>query len=391
MKIKIAVFFGGQSVEHEISVVSALQTIEAFDKQKYDIIPVYISKDGAWYSGENLLNVENYKNIKTLLEKTDEVFINPKLNDFTIQKKKKSFLKKSEEIIFDIAFPVLHGTNGEDGALQGLFELKGVPYVGCNVLASAVGMDKIIMKKVLNESGILVTDYTWFTDKDWHYNKDDIVGKIEKLGYPVIVKPANLGSSVGISKAKNLEELKDAVDNAANFSHRLLVEKIVPNLKEINCSVLGDSEEQHASVCEEPVMSGDILSYQDKYVTKSGSSKGMNSTKRIIPADISNKLTTEIQELAKNTFKTLASSGVARIDFLINTETEQVFVNEINTIPGSLSFYLWEATDMKFAELLNKLVEIALKRKRERENLMLSYDGNIFNLDMNSLKLGGKK
>jgi len=391
MKIKIAVFFGGQSVEHEISVVSALQTIEAFDKQKFEIIPIYISKEGVWYSGIELLNIENYKNIKNLLKITDEVYINPRLNDFSVYKKKKSFLKKSEEIKFDIAFPVLHGTNGEDGALQGLFELKGVPYVGCNVLASAVGMDKIIMKKVLKESNILVTDYTWFTDKDWHYKKAEILKNIEEIGYPVIVKPANLGSSVGISKAKNEEELVDAVDNASNFSHRLLVEKIVPNLKEINCSVLGDSEEQHASVCEEPVMSGEILSYQDKYVTKSGSSKGMSSTKRIIPANISDELTKKIQALAKETFKTLASSGVARIDFLIDTKTEQVFVNEINTIPGSLSFYLWEATDKKFAELLNNLVDLALKRQREKENLTLSYDGNIFNLDMNSLKLGGKK
>ena len=389
MKINIGVFFGGQSVEHEISVISALQAIKAFDTEKYEIIPIYISKSGVWYSGEELLNIENFKNISNLLEKSEEIYFTPEHNDFTLYSKSKSFWKQKKKLRkLDIAFPILHGTNGEDGALQGIFELKGIPYVGCDVLASAIGMDKIIMKMILKESNIQITDYVWFTDKEWHNNNKEILSKIDKIGYPTIVKPSNLGSSVGISKVNNPDELSDAIDHAGSFSNRLLVEKLVPNLKEINCSVLGDNEEQTISVLEEPVGGKDILSYEDKYMSKGSSSKGMSGTKRIIPANISDELTKEIQELARQTFKVLSSSGVARIDFLIDNETKQVYVNEINTIPGSLSFYLWEATDMKYKELLDNLIQLALKRQREKQNLMQSYEQNIFNIDMNSLKQG---
>ena len=382
MKIKVGVIFGGRSVEHEISVISAQQAIAAFDKNSYDITPIYITKTGKWYTGNALLVVDNYRNTDSLLAQCTEIYLTPTFGDFTINAVQSSIWKSRELGKIDIAFPIIHGTNGEDGSLQGLLELKGIPYVGCDVLSSAIGMDKIMMKMVLKESKLPVVDYTWFTDRSWHMDKDAIIENIKKIGFPVIVKPSNLGSSVGVSKAADEAALIDAVELAGRFSSRILVERMVVDLKEINCSVLGDSANQTASVCEEPLGAGDILSYKDKYVsnTKGGSSKGMTSTKRQIPANIPKEQTQLIQDLAKETFRILSCSGVSRIDFLVDKKDNKVYVNEINTIPGSLSFYLWDATDKNFAQLLKTLIDVALKRQRERDNLVVSYGENIFSM-----------
>ncbi|WP_428328979.1 D-alanine--D-alanine ligase family protein [Mucilaginibacter sp.] len=388
MKIKVGVIFGGRSVEHEISVISALQAISAFDKNSYEITPIYITKNGKWYTGAELLNVDNYKNIETLLDKSTEIYLSPTYGDFTINSVQSSIFKNKEIGKIDVAFPIIHGSNGEDGSLQGLLELKGIPYVGCDVLSSAVGMDKIMMKMVLKESKLPVVDYTWFTDRSWHTDQKNILATINKIGFPVIVKPSNLGSSVGVSKAANEADLIDAVELAGRFSNRILVEHMVVNLKEINCSVLGDAAIQNASVCEEPLGGGDILSYKDKYITKGGSSKGMSTLKRQIPANISAELSEKIQDLAKETFRVLSCSGVSRIDFLVDKDNDSVYVNEINTIPGSLSFYLWEATGKNFGQLLKEMIDIALKRQRERENLVMSYGENIFSMGAGLSKSG---
>ncbi len=392
MKIKLGVIFGGRSVEHEISVISAMQAISAFDKGSYDITPIYITKTGKWYTGAELLNVDNYKNIDSLLAKSTEVYFTPTYGDYSLYPVSTSIWKKKEPIKIDVAFPILHGTNGEDGTVQGLLELKGIPFAGCNTLSSAVGMDKIMMKMALKESGLPVVDYTWFTERSWHTNQAQVIEKVKQIGFPVIVKPANLGSSVGVSKAADEKQLVEAVELAGRFASRILVERMVVNLKEINCSVLGDADEQQASVCEEPIGSGDILSYKDKYVnnSKGGSSKGMTSTKRRIPADIPADMAEKIQHLAKETFRVLDCGGVSRIDFLTDTQTGDVFVNEINTIPGSLSFYLWEQTGKDFAKLLRAMVDLALKRKRERDNLVISYSENIFNMSGAGLMKSGK-
>lgn len=392
MKIQIGFFFGGKSVEHEISVISALQTIAAVDKNKYEIVPVYISKSGEFYTGDQLLVVDSYKNIDNLLRHCTKIRFSSNYGDSNLYNAQKGIFDKQIVTKIDVAFPVLHGTNGEDGTIQGLFELIGIPYVGCNVLGSAIGMDKIIMKMVLRESGIPIVDYVWFYSKDWLKNKAEISAKMNKLGFPVIVKPANLGSSVGISKAANEDELEDAISLASCFSNRIVIEQMVVNLREINCSVLGDYENAETSVCEEPVKQGDFLTYQDKYVnnSKGGGSKGMTSTKRIIPAPISDEMTKAIQEYALQTFRVLGSAGVSRIDFMIDDNTKNIYVNEINTIPGSLSFYLWEATNKTFQELVSKLIDLALKAHREKNNLTLTYDSNIFDLKSGS-KIGGTK
>jgi D-alanine-D-alanine ligase len=386
MKTNIAVFFGGRSVEHEISVISALQAIHAFNGDKYNVIPIYISKQGRWYTGEKLLEVSNYRNMKSLVEQCTEVYMRPEYGDYNLYKAQKSFFSRSNDIVAQLhaAIPVLHGTNGEDGIFEGLLQTIGIPYAGCDTLSSANGMDKITMKMILRESGIPVVDYVWFTDYEWFAKRDELVEKIEKqLGYPVIIKPANLGSSVGIGTAANRDQLIEKIDNAERFSQRIIVEHMIEDLQEINCSVLGDADNHQSSVCEEPVKTGKFLSYEDKYMGGSKSQKGggsMQSSERRVPADISAELTERIRTMAGETFRVLSCHGVSRIDVMIDRKDNSVYVNEINTIPGSLSFYLWEASGISFTQLMDTLVELAFKRKRATDNKTFSFDNNIFAL-----------
>jgi D-alanine-D-alanine ligase len=380
MKINVAVFFGGISVEHEISVISASQAMSAVDTGKYQVTPIYISKNGLFYTGKDLMDIKNYSDMNKLLAKCQRINIIIENNEPVIVKYPGGRFGNHVIGKIDVAFPVVHGTNVEDGTLQGYLEMLGIPYVGSDILSSAVGMDKVIMKKVLRESGIPAVDYVSFYSKDWYKDNQAILAKIEKeLKFPVIVKPANLGSSVGITKVNTINELEDAVFQAQTFSKKILIERMVKNLKEINCSVLGDYEKTEASVCEEPISSDEILSYKDKYLNKSGT-KGMSATNKKLPADIPEEQARLIQSLAMETFKILGCSGVARVDFLIDKDTNKVYVNEINTIPGSLSFYLWEATGKPFHQLIDELIRLALKRERERKSIVFSYNVNILSL-----------
>ena len=280
-----------------------------------------------------------------------------------------------------VVVPVLHGTNGEDGIFEGLLDTIGIPYAGCNTLSSANGMDKITMKMILRECGIPVVDYVWFTDKEWFSRRDAIIDEVEKkLGYPVIVKPANLGSSVGIGKASDRASLMAKIDNAEKFSQRIIVEHMIEQLQEINCSVLGDADDHQSSVLEEPIKTGDILSYEDKYMGGSKGSHGMQNSDKRIPAELPQDVTEHIRHIAGETFRVLSCHGVSRVDVMIDRKDGAVYVNEINTIPGSLSFYLWEATGITFEKLMDRLVELALKRKRESERKTFTYDANIFAL-----------
>lgn len=399
MKTNIAVFFGGRSVEHEISVLSALQAISAFDKDKYEVVPIYITKDGKWFSGSELLDIDNYKDMKALEKKTEEVFMKPVYGDYNLYKVKGGMFSKGNPVMSQLhaAVPVLHGTNCEDGIFEGVLETVGLPFAGCNTLSSAVGMDKIMMKMILRAEGIPVVDFIWTTDKDWGRKRDEIISRVEsELKYPVIVKPANLGSSVGIGKAENREELIRKVDEAEKFSHRIIIEKCIEDLKEINCSVLGDTEECRASILEEPIKSGEILSYTDKYMggSKTDGGRGMAVSEKRIPAELPQDVTEKIQKMATDTFKALNCHGVSRVDVMIDNKTGEIFVNEINTIPGSLSYYLWEASGISFTELMDRLVKLAYKRKRETDRKSFSYDTNIFTMKggvKGGLKGGTKK
>lgn len=383
MKTKVGVFFGGRSTEHEISVISANQAINALDANQYEIVPVYITKEGKWFSGEALLKLEEYKNIPRLLSKCEPVYMKAIYGDFKLySEKRQGFLKKEVVIAsLDVVIPVLHGSNGEDGTFQGVMESIGIPYVGCDVLSSANGMDKIYMKMILKANDIPVVPYYWFTVKNWIKNENIILDEIEKnIGYPVIVKPANLGSSVGIGRAIDRKALKEKITDASKYSSRIIVEHMIEDLQEINCSVLGDCDDYMTSVLEEPIKSGEILSYEDKYMGGSKGAKGMQASLKRIPADLPEDVTKTIQKYAGLTFSVLSCSGVSRVDLIIDRTNNNIYVNEINTIPGSLSFYLWEATGISFTELMNRLVRIAISRKREHDSKIVSYDQNIFNM-----------
>ena len=381
MKTNIGVFFGGRSTEHEISVISASQAMAAINRDKYDVTPIYISKQGKWYTGDLLFDTANYRDMNALIAKCQEVYMRPAYGDYNLYKAKKPLFGSDVVAHIDVVIPVLHGSNVEDGIFEGVLQTIGIPYAGCDVLASANGMDKITMKMILAACNIPVVDYVWFTDKQWFSQRDALIEKIEsKLGYPVIVKPANLGSSVGIGRAVNREQLIEKIDGAEIYSTRIIVEHMVEELQEINCSVLGDCDEYRTSVCEEPIKSGEILSYEDKYMGGSKGAKGMQASQKRIPAELPDEVTKRIQFLAGETFRVLSCHGVSRVDVIIDRSNSNIYVNEINTIPGSLSFYLWEATGIPFDKLMDTLVDLALKRKRESGMKTVSYDHNIFNL-----------
>ena len=389
MKTNIGVFFGGRSTEHEISVISASQAMAAIDKDRYDVTPIYISKEGRWYTGEALLDLKAYRDIPALLKRVEEVYMEPEYGDYNLYRRKRSLFGGNPVVTkLDVVIPVLHGSNGEDGIFEGVLESIGIPYAGCSTLSSANGMDKITMKMIMAACDIPVVDYVWFTDKQWFSRREAIISEVEsKLGYPVIVKPANLGSSVGIGSAKTREELVERIDDAERYSSRIIVEHMVKNLREINCSVLGDCDEFETSVCEEPLHSGDFLTYEQKYGArpakggaKGGNRQGMASSAKRIPADLPKEVSDRIRFLAGETFRVLSCHGVSRVDVMMDGDTGEIFVNEINTIPGSLSFYLWEAADLRFDQLMDRLVKLALKRKREQERKTFSFDQNIFAL-----------
>jgi D-alanine-D-alanine ligase len=395
-KIRLGVIYGGPSVEHEIAVISAVQAMHAADEQKYEIIPIYISKQGLWYTGDVLLDMAAYADLPGLLKQCKQVYMKADRGAHHLVAEGKGFFAKPTNIELDVLLPVMHGAHGEDGCLQGFLELLNIPYAGPGVLAAAVGMDKIMMKNVLAANGLPVLDAVWFTADEWFADKSTKMAEIEKkLGYPVIVKPANLGSSVGINKAANSQELEAALDEAAGFSGRLLIEPCLVDMREVNCSVLGYGAKIRASVCEEPLTDNAFLTYQDKYMSggdsakgaksgvktggtkQAGSKGGMSSAKRRIPADLPDEVTAEIQRLVQRAFVALDGCGVARIDVMIDRQTDKIYINEINTIPGSLSFYLWQASGLDFAGLIDELVESALWRQRTKEKLTYSYDTNI--------------
>ncbi len=381
MKTNVAVFYGCRTVEHEVSIISAVQAMRAINREKYDITPVYVTKSGEMYTGDCLFAIEEYRNLPEMLSKCKKVYF-VRENDNVVMKSvvKKAFSKDTATVI-DVAFPVVHGTNCEDGTIQGFFEYLNLAYVGCDIISSAVGMDKSIFKDVLKNAGIPVLDCITFRAREYVADKESICKKIKtEIGFPLIVKPVNLGSSVGITKVNTENELDAAISLAISFADKVLVEKAITSLREINCSVLGNADDCEASVCEEPFMNDEILSYEDKYMgnaKKGGGSKGMASLGRKIPADLSEEKSDEIRDLACKIFKAIGANGVVRIDFMIDTDTDTVYANEINTIPGSLAFYLWEASGVKYCELIDRLIELAFKRQRNRENITYTIDTNI--------------
>ena len=389
MKTRVAMIFGGKSVEHEVSVISGIQAYLSMNTDKYDVIPVYMNKKNEMYIGEDIGKIEEYKDIPALLNKSKRVIMLREGDKVVLKEQKTKLFGGMKPIEIDVAFPVEHGTKVEDGAFQGYLKTLGLPFVGCDVTASAVGMDKNIQKLILKENNIPVLDAKLYTGSDYA-NMDKMVGGIEAtFGYPVIVKPVNLGSSVGITVAKDRDSLVAALDNGFKYSTKVLVEHAISKLREINCSVLGDENEAEASEIEEPMHTEDILSYEDKYVSnaKGSGSKGMASVARKIPAEVSTEMREKIRDLAVRAFKVLGCNGVSRIDFMIDEETGNLYFNEINTIPGSLAFYLWEPIGVPYKELLDRMIKLALKRARTEESITFTFDTNI----LNGASFGGTK
>lgn len=384
MKIRLGVIFGGESVEHEVSIISAIQAMNKMDSEKYEIIPIYITKDRQWYTGEMLKEIETYSDLSLIKRYAKNVVLYEDNGKFVLQNKK-GFRRIVKEI--DMVFPIVHGTNVEDGVLQGYLESIGIPFVGGDVYASAVGQDKIFMKEIFRENDLPVCDYAWFYDTEYEDDNEKVLARVEKLTYPVIIKPATLGSSVGIKTAHNKEELKVAIDEAIKYDHKIVVEKLVENLMEVNISVLGNYSNQQVSAIEQVIPTKDFLTYEDKYLGSSKTkgkiggkfktSKGMVSTSRVIPAPLPKKMKEEVEKVAVGAFKALGSSGVVRIDFLVDEKEKKIYINEVNNIPGSLSFYLWEPIGKEYTELLDDMINIGVRDYKMRIAKTHSFDTNI--------------
>lgn len=383
MKIKLGVIFGGCTVEHEVSIITAVQAMNHIDQEKYDIIPIYISKDRIWYTGKMLMDIDIYRDFETLKRYAKKVMLVKKDSGFFLQKVDGLFRKDVEEL--DVVFPIVHGKGVEDGSLAGLLDSVGIPYVGSGILGSALGQDKVVQKQVLESCNINVPKYTWFYDTDYLSDNTNILKKIKKLKYPVIVKPANLGSSIGISVAKDENEIDSAISEAIKYDNKIIVEEMISNLIEVNCSVLGNYEFQETSAIDEMLTKNAFLTYNDKYISggkgkKGGKTNGagkMSTSDRIIPARISKEVEETVREMAKATFKALNLSGIVRIDFLINKKTNEVYVNEPNTIPGSLAFYLWNYAGKEYKDLLDDAITIAIKGYKNNAKKVSSFESNI--------------
>ncbi len=374
----IVVAFGGRSPEHEVSVLTAMQAISSLKDTEYTVIPLYVTKSGRWLTGDHLTDLEQFSDLDKIEENaTSCTFSHNDLGQpVLLETGKSGWFTDPGSYPIHAVIPAFHGSEGENGAFQGACEMYNIPVGGSGVFASSLGMNKVKAKELCRAHGIPVVEGFSFDEPTWQQKREHLVGRAEELGFPLIVKPVTLGSSIGVARAEKPEELERAVETAFRYDEELLVEKAVSPLMEINCSVLGSAREAEASVCERPLGQEETLSFEDKYQSDQGG-KGMASADRLIPADIPDELAERIRSLSLDIFKTFRAGGVARLDFLVNADTREVFFNEINTIPGSFSFYLWEESGMNMRELMLKLIDIAVKQHRVKTGRIRSYDTNL--------------
>lgn len=375
----ILVAFGGVSPEHEVSVLSAMQVVASLKETNYNLIPLYISKSGRWLTGDPLLDIENFQDLDKLQQQaTHCTFSHDNMGrPILLETEKKSWFSAPESYFIHAVIPAFHGSEGENGSFQGTCEMYNIPYAGSGVFASSLGMDKVKAKEICRVHEIPVVEGFDFFESEWEENQNAVLEYADQLGFPVIIKPVTLGSSIGVAKAEGKIELIEAVETAFRYDNNLMIEKAVSPLMEINCSVLGTPADLQTSVCERPLGKEETLSFEDKYQSDDGSQKGMASADRVIPADISDELTERIQTLSGQIFKLFRASGLARLDFLINENTGKLYFNEINTIPGSFSFYLWEESGMNMRELMLKLIDIAVDQHQKKIGRIRSYDTNL--------------
>jgi D-alanine-D-alanine ligase len=391
--LSAGVVFGGRSVEHDVSIITAHQVMEALEAASCSVVPIYVTREGRWLSAPGLNDLEVYGK-RRWDEVGEESFI-PPISGYGGLHIPGGRLRGPKRIPLDVVVPAIHGTFGEDGTLQGLLELADIPYTGPNVTGSAVGMDKVAMKAAFRAAGLPVVPDALVEIESFDRDRNAVVGSIETaIGYPAFVKPVKAGSSVGIGKATDRAKLIETIDVARRYDRRLLVEKSMEGCIEVNCSVLGGAgREPRVSVCEQPVPWEEFLSFQDKYMRggKSGGStksEGMASQERRIPAPISDALTKEVQENALKAFRSIDAAGVARVDSFVDQSAERTWVMEINTTPGSFSFYLWEASGLSFPELAREMVDIAIDAHRAKSDLLFSFDSGMLE-NQKGAKTGG--
>lgn len=384
--IKVGVIFGGESVEHEVSIITAVQAMNYMDQKKYEIVPIYISKDRNWYTGESLREMSTYKDLSLVPTLAKEVTLTKKDDEFILQKKNGLFKGTVETI--DVAFPIVHGKGVEDGSLSGYLETLGIPYVGPSMLGAAIGQDKVVQKQVMQASNIPVVNYTWFYDYEYQSDEENIIKEIKKLSYPVIVKPARLGSSVGIAVAKSDEQLKEAIEEAIKYDEKIVVEAMVKNLKEVDCAVVGNYQDMECSLIGEMLTDNDFLTFEDKYIGeggkggKKGGAKNQNGGKLAtsgfkIPAELDKEIEEQIYKYSKEAFRCLNLSGVTRFDFLVDTKAKKVYVNEPNTIPGCLAFFFYTPKGKKYTKLLDEMITSAIKEYKSSKKKVTSFESNV--------------
>jgi D-alanine-D-alanine ligase len=377
-KQTVAVIFGSRSVEHDVSIVSAQQVIRALDPGKYEVLPIYITREGKWLTGPLLTDLKTFQNDNVdEMMGIKETIISPSTHpQGVITPPVAGYLAKNALKRVDVVFPVVHGTHGEDGTLQGVLEMANLPYVGCGVLASAIANDKVTTKAVLKEAGIPIVEYMAFRRYDWARTRDSLIERMDEMGYPLFIKPASLGSSIGIGRPTNRQTLAPAIEIALNLDRRVIAERAIVGAMEVNCAVLGNHDPR-PSVLEQPVSFEDFLTYDEKYL-RGGANKGMKGADRRIPAPLLPEMTARIKQMAVDAFKAIDGRGTARIDFLV--KDDQVFLNEINTMPGSLSFYLWAETPewrLTPTMLVDELIRLAFEAHAEKGRTMYNYKSGL--------------
>ena len=390
-KIQLGVMFGSRSCEHEVSIISAVQLMRAADRELYDVIPIYISKRGEWFTGDALFEISAY----TPFDESRKGVVRVNLDitsgsgALTRMEHGRGLLGKDREVIvarLDCVIPVFHGMHGEDGTIQGLLELCNIPYASSGVGASAMGMDKVYMKQYFRGAGFPVLPSTWFLRRAWEEDPKAVMDRIEQeLPYPVFVKPASLGSSIGVTRAKDRAALEESLKLAFEFDRKVLVEKGLEDPLELNCSVLGYDGKAQASEIEMPISGGDLLTFMDKYMA-GGSTKGMASLKRVLPAPIEPELRDKIRALSMEIFNDMDCKGVVRIDYMYDAASDGLYITEINTIPGSLAFYLWEACGMPYSRLIDEMVRCAMEAQKDKDDSNYAYSSDI----LSNISLGGK-
>lgn len=387
----LVVAFGGVSPEHEVSILTAMQVMSTLLDSKYTIIPLYISKSGQWLTGDILKDLKQYGDLDSLIQQASPCYFSrDQLGRVVLEYAKKGlFSKPIQKPVYAIVVS-FHGGAGENGSFQGICEQYNLPYTGSGVLASSLGMNKVKAKQLCEANHIPVTSSLNFYEEDWDCHNDTILKEVEQLGYPVIVKPSSLGSSIGVKKVESQSALIRAVETAFRYDAQILIEEAVTPLIEINCAVLGTPESSISSVCERPLGSNEALSFADKYQRGGAAEKGMASADRVIPADISEELNQNIRALSKQIFRIFQATGVARIDYLVQKDTQKVYFNEINTIPGSFSYYLWEYSKLNFNDLLDQLIETAITVHQQKNGRILHYETNLLN-DKAATGLKGSK